>query len=407
MSAEAAAVTSSAPAGAARWLALLAALAVQAVSVGATLVAFGFVLVPIAKDFGASVATVNLGMVAFIPAQAAFGILLGRLVDRFGPRAAMLGGALASALGFLVIWSAPSLLVAGLGYVLAVAPGTGALGALPAAKLVADWFPDRRGMALGICGIGPSIGVFAAPVLIATGVEAWGWRGAVLACAIAIGALGPLVALLAREAAPSRDAAAPNTPAAGSVAFLRDRNFWALTLCFGLCFGVLISLGNAYPAYGQETRGITGQHVSLLLATAAVTGVIASVGLGWLADRVPRIPLIWAAQAPLALGAVALALTPEVRWLLPLAAGVGVAQALTPLWTSTISDRFEPAVFGSVMGAMGFCMLPLTMSSLQIPMVVFERTGRFEVAFAIFAGMSVVAAIAIGFLRPKRATPPA
>jgi len=391
-------------ASAARWVALLAALATQAVSVGATLVAFGFVLVPIAREFGASVATVNLGMVAFIPAQAAFGVVLGRLVDRFGPRVAMLGGALVTALGFLLIWKAPSLLVAGLGYVLAVAPGTGALGALPAAKLVADWFPDRRGMALGICGIGPSIGVFAAPVLIASAIRTWGWRGAVLMFAIAIGALVPLVVLV-QEAATRSHAADEHAPSPRGMSFLRDRNFWVMTLCFGFGFGVMISLGNAYPAYGQETRGISGEHVGMLLSVAAVTGVIASIGLGWLADRVPRIPLIWIAQAPLAVSLAALAVTPEVRWLVPLAAAAGIAQSLTPLWTATISDRFEPAVFGSVMGAMGFCMLPLTMSSLQIPMIVFERSGRFELAFAIFAVLTVAAAIAIGFLRARPATP--
>lgn len=402
MSAEAAAV--SAPSGAARWLALFVALATQAISVGATLVAFGFVLVPIARDFGASVATVNLGMVAFLPAQAAFGVLLGVLVDRFGPRAAMLGGALASALGALLISQAGSLLVAGLGFVLAVAPGTGALGALPAAKLVADWFPDMRGTALGICGIGPAIGVFGAPLLIPFAVDAWGWRGAVLAIAIALGALLPLVGLLAREAAAPSGAAATQGPRLRGATFLRDRNFWVMTLCFGTCFGVLISLGNAYPAYGQETRGLTGQQVGALLAAAAVSGVLASVLFGWLADRVPRIPLIWAAQAPLALCSVALALTPEARLLMPLAAIAGIAQAVTPLWTATISDHFEPAVFGSVMGTMAFCMLPLTMTSLQIPMVLFERSGRFELAFAIFAGLTVLAAVSIAFLRKRAPT---
>jgi nitrate/nitrite transporter NarK len=399
-----AAASSSPRVGAARWLALGAALATQAISVGATLVAFGFVLVPIAREFDASVATVNLGMVGFLPAQAAFGVLLGRLVDRFGARAAMLGGALVSALGFALIWKAPSLLVAGLGYVLAVAPGTGALGALPAAKLVADWFPDRRGFALGICGIGPSIGVFAAPILIAAAVGAWGWRGAVLMLAIAIGALEPLVALV-DEAAPPAGADAPvDARPPSRSAFLRDRNFWVLTLCFGVCFGAMISLGNAYPTYGQETRGISGEYVGGLLGIAAVTGVIASIGIGWLADRVARIPLIWVAQAPLIVSFVVLALTPDVRWLAPLAAMAGIAQSMTPLWTATISDRFEPAVFGSVMGAMGFCMLPLTMTSLQIPMLVYERSGRFENAFAIFAVLTVASAIAIGFLRSKRAT---
>ena len=71
----------------------------------------------------------------------------------------------------------------------------------------------------------------------------------------------------------------------------------------------------------------------------------------------------------------------------------------------TISPSMaESVVYGSVMGAMGFCMLPLTMSGIQLPIVVFARSGRFEPAFAVFAGLTVVAAVAIAFLRPKRAS---
>ncbi len=398
----AAAVAVASPAGVTRWLALIGALFTQAVSLGATFSAFGFVLVPIARDFGADVSTVNLGLVAFMPAQALFGLALGPLVDRFGPRIAMLCGALVSALGAALIWQAQSLGLAAVGFVLLVAPASGALGALPASKLVADWFPDMRGTALGICGIGPSIGALTAPYLIATAVTAWGWRGAVLACAVAFALLIPVVALIVREAPGSRSAPATGAHAPRRGAFLRDSNFWAITLCFGVCFGVMLSLGNAYPAYGTETRGITGQRVSLLLAAAAIVGVAANLGFGWLADRYARIPLIWAAQLPLALSVGLLVLTPDVRWLLPLAISAGVAQGMTALWTASIGDRFEPAVFGSVMGAMGFCMLPVTMSAVQLPMFVFERTGAFELAFAAFAGLLVLAGVVIGFLRPKR-----
>jgi MFS family permease len=393
-----------APAGTVRWLALVGALFTQAISLGATFSAFGFLLVPIAKDFGADVSIVNLGLLFFMPAQAVFGLALGPLVDRFGPRIAMLSGAAASLLGCLLIWQAHSLLVAGAGFVLVLAPASGALGALPASKLVSDWFPDMRGAALGICGIGPSIGALAAPYLVATAETHWGWRGAVLACGVAFAALLPLVALLVQEADGSRATGGAGTRSPRAVSFLRDSNFWVITACFGLCFGLMLSLGNAYPAYGTETRGITAQYVGLLLGASAVVGIAANLGFGWLADRYPRKPLIWAAQLPLAVSVGALALTPPVESLLPLAVAGGIAQGLTALWTASIGDRFEPGVFGSVMGAMGFCMLPITMSLLQMPIVVFEETGRFELAFAVYTALLALAALAIAFLRAKRAS---
>jgi hypothetical protein len=83
----------------------------------------------------------------------------------------------------------------------------------------------------------------------------------------------------------------------------------------------------------------------------------------------------------------------------------GVAQGLTALWTATIGDRFAPESFGSVMGAMGLCMLPFTMAGVQFPIAVFAATGRFELAFGVFAALIVVAGLAIGWLGPRRAKP--
>jgi hypothetical protein len=57
-----------------------------------------------------------------------------------------------------------------------------------------------------------------------------------------------------------------------------------------------------------------------------------------------------------------------------------------------------------VMGAMGLCMLPFTMAGVQFPMSVFAQTGRFELAFGVFAALVALAGAAIAFLRPKKAT---
>lgn len=384
-----------------RWLALTGALVVQAVSIGATLVAFGFMQVHVAKEFAASIATVSLGFVLFLPAQALAGLALGPLVDRIGPRVIMLGGAGVAALGCALIYYAQSLLVAGVGFSLLVAAGAVGLGPMPCSKLAVDWFPDQPGAALGINAIGPSIGALVAPVLIPHAIEAWGWRNAVAVCGVAFAAMIPLVLALVREAKSAATApGAPPAPADRS--YLRDRNFWVLTLAFGLALGALVSLGNAYPPYATETRGLTSGFVGNLLFASALVGIAANLAFGRLADRFPRKALIWSAFAPLIASCALLATTPPTSWLLPMAVVTGIAQGLTALWTATIGDRFAPESFGSVMGAMGLFMLPFTMSGVQFPMSIFAATGRFEPAFATFAALTTLAAILIFFLGPKR-----
>jgi nitrate/nitrite transporter NarK len=397
----AAAVAVAPPAGATRWLALIGALFVQAVSIGATLVAFGFMQVPVSKAFGASIDTVSLGFVLFMPAQALTGLALGPLVDRIGPRIVMLLGAVVAAAGCGLIYQAEALWVAGVGFSLLVAAGAVGLGPMPCSKLVVGWFPDQPGTALGINAIGPSIGALLAPKLIPLAIGAWEWRGAVAACGVAFAAMVPLVLAIVREA----KSAAPVAGAARQPAdrsYLRDRNFWVLTAAFGLSLAPLVSLGNAYPPYATETRGLTGEFAGTLLFAAAVVGIAANLVFGRLADRFPRRWLIWASQLPLLVGVGALALEPPISLLLPLAIFVGISQGLTALWTATIGDHFAPESFGSVMGAMGLFMLPFTMSGVQIPMSVFAATGRFELAFGMFAGLIALAMLSVALLRPRR-----
>ncbi|MFI5318270.1 MAG: nitrate/nitrite transporter [Myxococcota bacterium] len=401
MTAAAAAVSNSA--GATRWLALIGALFVQAVSIGATLVAFGFMQVPVSQTFGASIDTVSLGFVLFMPAQAFAGLALGPLVDRIGPRVVMLGGAVVAAAGCALIYRADALWIAGIGFSLLVAAGAVGLGPLPTSKLIVGWFPEQPGTALGINAIGPSIGALLAPKLIPLAIGAWGWRGAVAACGIGFAAMIPLVLAIVREARGAAPALAP-AAAPADRSYLRDRNFWVLTVGFGLSLAPLVSLGNAYPPYVTETRGLSASFAGNLLLAASVVGIAANLLFGRLADRFPRRPLIWCAQIPLLVSVAALALEPQPALLLPLAVIAGAGQGLTALWTATIGDRFAPESFGSVMGAMGLCMLPFTMSGVQFPMAVFASTGRFELAFAGFAVVLALAAAAIGFLGPKRAS---
>jgi MFS family permease len=212
----------------------------------------------------------------------------------------------------------------------------------------------------------------------------------------------PLVLLLVREARRAAPAAG-RTAAPADRSYLRDRNFWVLTVAFGLSLAPLVSLGNAYPPYATETRELSGEFVGTLLFAAAVVGIAANLAFGRLADRFNRRALIWSAQLPLAACCALLATTPPVAWLLPMAIVTGVAQGLTALWTATIGDRFAPESFGSVMGAMGLCMLPFTMAGVQFPIAVFAATGRFELAFGVFAALIVVAGLAIGWLGPRRA----
>src|ERR1700689_1661014 len=114
---------------------------------------------------------------AFQAAYAVGMVLVGRLIDRLGPR---LGYALT-----MVFWSLASMAHAFasslMGFAIARASlGFGEAGIFPASiKTVAEWFPKKeRALSTGIFNAGTNIGAIVTPLIVPCITIHWGWRGA-------------------------------------------------------------------------------------------------------------------------------------------------------------------------------------------------------------------------------------
>ncbi|CAB3746914.1 oxalate/formate MFS antiporter [Paraburkholderia humisilvae] len=98
----------------------------------------------------------------------------GWLVDRFGPRPVVIGGALCAGLGWILYAVAPNLAVL---YVGAVISGIGAgcvYGTCVGNAL--KWFPDRRGLAAGLTAAGFGAGAALTVIPIAAMIERSGYQ---------------------------------------------------------------------------------------------------------------------------------------------------------------------------------------------------------------------------------------
>src|SRR5262249_57485157 len=91
-------------------------------------------------------------------ATAAYGLVVGRLVDRSGARPVEIVGAWSMAVGYLLLSHVRSLPALYLCLAGPVALGSTCIGALPNNAAVARWFVARRGRALGIATAGISAG---------------------------------------------------------------------------------------------------------------------------------------------------------------------------------------------------------------------------------------------------------
>ena len=110
------------------------------------------------KEFGWSRATVTSGnAVAKIIIGPLFGYLAGWIIDRFGPRRLMLTGVLMGGLALIVLSQMTSLWMLYLAY-LFNALGYVCAGPLPNQILLARWFDQARGRAMGFAYLGIGIG---------------------------------------------------------------------------------------------------------------------------------------------------------------------------------------------------------------------------------------------------------
>ena len=140
-----------------------------------------------------------------LAASAGLSILpVGWLVDRIEARIVMVGGAIAAGTAFLIASQSNSLAPLIGAYVLlgfGIAAGT----VLPASLVIANWFTERRGTAMGIANAGSTTGGMVMTLVAGFLISHWSWRVAYLTIGLPMIAIAaPLVALTVRSRPPGR-----------------------------------------------------------------------------------------------------------------------------------------------------------------------------------------------------------
>src|SRR5207247_2054358 len=255
------------------------------------------------RDFGWSRAQVTSGnALSKLLVGPLFGFLAGWMVDRFGPRRLMVAGILMAGIALVGLGMIHTLAGFYLFY-LFNALGNVCGGPLPNQVLLSRWFTAARGRAMGFAYLGIGLGGTLVPLLAVPLTRAVGWQGAlqVLGGLIIVVAL-PL-ALVVKERPPSPEPLAPSPVSIGPV--LRAPAFYLLligSMCSIAAVGgtnqhlkLFLSLDHGYSQAGAA------QIASLVL----VSSLFGRLGMGWLADRIPKkfvmllIYLLVAAAIPL------------------------------------------------------------------------------------------------------------
>lgn len=400
------------------WRMVAVAFFVDFVAVGFFFYSYGVFFKAIAAEFGGSRLGVSLGMTITAMVGAIAAPLIGNALDRY-PLKRIIGiGALSMAIGFFALSQVRSPLEFYLAIGVFIGFGASAMGGLATAKLVANWFTRKRGMALGIAATGISASGVVMPFVSAALIENFGWREGFLAYGVFTSLVVlPLVLKLVvsrpedvglkpdgQIVDSSQPAPATDTPPANPSPILRDRNFWVLVAVVGLLFCCQsATLTHMVPRITDT--GISLAAASLVMSLCAGFGILGKLSFGWLSDYWNPRNAVWATVGCQLVGQL-LMFQDDNLWLFSAGAaafGYGMG-GVVPMQGALIGRMFGRERFGKAMGSMRPAMFPLQIAGVPLAGWVFDVTGTYDPAFQIFLVLYMLAALAaLGFRGVGRA----
>jgi MFS family permease len=347
---------------------------------------FGTFLKPLSGAFGWSRESISAAFGLAALSVAVCSPVLGRLLDRYGPRRVILPCMTAFGLGFASLgFLTPSLihLYAVFVWLGMVGNGTTQMGY---SRAVSTWFVRRRGLALAWVMAGSATGQVAFPPLAQALIDGCGWRAAYWALGGVVLLFGlPLTAVFVGENATARSAAESTREGFTVRQGIGSRTFWIL---LATLFVGSISVNGAITHLSPllTDRGIPAQHAALVASSLGLASFAGRLLAGILLDRFfgPHVGLCLLGAT--AVGVLALSAAGSVRMALVAAVliglGLGAEAALTPyLLTRYFGLRSFSTLYGftwtvyAIAGAIG----PLLMGKA------FDVTGSYTLLLVVLA----------------------
>ena len=363
---------------------------------------FSLFTIGMTTEFGVSRGDMS-NVQALIVVGALVAPLIGRVLDRMG--FAIVFGVCTLLVCLAHILAATVISTLGGFAILALLYGAAGIGCGPLAdtRPINAWFWRHRGLALGICALGLAFTALVAPPLLASLIEAEGWRAGYWALAIAAGLVGlPLTLMLVRDAPPEGPAGPPEaeTPVSADKSHFHDPQFWLLVgsmLCVGIAGAGLVS--QLSPLVQDE--GISAPMAALGVSGYAVGQVAGRIIAGWFLDRAnPRIVAFSFTFVP-AIGFLLLAAFDLPAWVaIAAVALVGIQQgAEIDLFAWIVSRRFGLARYGTVYGWIIAAAWIANATGIVAFGQLFDAFGSYAVAEWLAAGLLIIGAILIGLVR--------
>jgi MFS family permease len=406
---------------------------VTMVSMGMLGINFGLFIEPISRELNIGQSFFGWAQSARLLGSAASGLILGRILDRYGARWSMaIAGVLVCGVMLLMSNIHEGWQVVAIFLMMGLIGLQGGGGNLYTVVTISNWFVRKRSQAMSRVFLGTSIGILIFAPLTAYLIEKIGWRNATVLLALVGGTVVVLIALLIRrkpkdigQFIDGNSIQGPNIDESESSERKKQQEeidktieeypwtrgeavhssaFWKLSLAFGLAAFAngTIQLFRVPYFVGQ---GIDSQIVAYSLSFEALIVLAIIMPVGFLAGRFQLRYLLIGSQLVRVIVVLIMFVTTEA-WHAFLANGLfGIAATSQMIIMSIIyPEYFGKAKIGSIRGLALPITTALSFAGAPFAGMIYDTYGTYDLAWLVAISFAVISSL-LFLLTPKPSPP--
>jgi len=358
------------------------------------------VLPAVQAEFGVARATASFPYTLTMMGFATGGLLMGRLIDRYGIVRPVLGAICALSAGYVASGLVASLWQFALVQGLLIGVGSSAT----FGPLIADvslYFKRRRGTAVAICASGNYLAGAVWPPIIQHFTAEAGWRHTQVGVGVACFAIMVPILLLLRGRAPRQQAPAQTALQQGKIAMLRlsPGQLQALLAiaAVGCCVAMAMPQVQMVAYCGDLGYGVArgAQLLSMMLAL----GIVSRIASGIVADRLGGVATLLIGSTMQAAALVLYATSNALTSLYVITALFGLFQGgIVPSYAIIVREYFPAQEAGARVGAVLMASLFGMALGGWMSGAIYDATGSYTAAFINGVAWNLMNIVMIGWL---------
>jgi MFS family permease len=376
------------------------------ISHGLIIYTFGIFLRPLTIEFGWERGALSLALSMALLVTGGFGIIAGRLSDKYGPRPLLTASGILIGISFFLLSQISSLWQVYLiwGLLLSVAMGCGFV---PVTSTIPRWFIKRGGIAMGITFTGFGLGGVISPPLAQWLIETYDWRQAYIILGLITFIIVTLLSQFMKHS-PQRigqkpygengtvedKQTEPSTPDALTFKqAIKTWHFWIFgILIFSFTFVIQVVIVHIVPH--AIDIGISASIAASIVSILAATSLIGRNLVGFVSDKIGVRQAISVSLVIVVLALIWLFFSGDIWMFYLFAVFYGIAYGgVTPLEVLLTGELFGLKFLGMILASLIFFGTVGGAAGPPLAGYIFDITGSYNLAFIICIILGTLAVV--------------